>query len=159
MTEWTEVDNEVLEIAQDMIAAYHPDLLEANIGFLFRDEGPESNGRKTWGKALKAADPLRKFLDYDFVIWLARDVWTQISPAQKRAMVDHELTHCIFGPLGWKIRPHDVEEFSEIIERHGFYKSELFRIEQLALNLKPILVGAVGAIKPEQLKVEDVLDK
>jgi len=127
MTEWTEVDNEVLEIAQDMIAAYHPDLLEANIGFLFRDEGPESNGRKTWGKALKAADPLRKFLDYDFVIWLARDVWTQISPAQKRAMVFDFKGACAFVALAVTLEPAPAPQDASD-EREGLSRRAIDRL-------------------------------
>lgn len=55
--------------------------------------------------------------------------WLHLSDDQKRALVDHELAHIevLWGDKGirYAIRPHDIEEFGEIVMREGAWHSGL----------------------------------
>lgn len=121
--EWEEAPAEVVEIAEKLIALYHPDLTDASIGLLFRSEAPVSNGKITYGQCKKVGKDVAVFLDYDFLIWFAADSWGGLSERQREALVDHELCHAAFkADHSPYIRPHDFEEFDCIIERHGFWR-------------------------------------
>lgn len=121
MANYSKAPQEVISIAKQLIAEYHSDLQDASIGFLFRDEAPESDGRVTLGMAKKIGDTERVFMDYDFIIWLAEDKFYTLNSHQQTALIDHELTHCVFLDEKAKIRKHDVEEFAVIIQRYGLW--------------------------------------
>jgi hypothetical protein len=133
-TEWTEAPATVIDIAKEIIRDHHPSLEEARIGFLFRDIAPVSGGQATWGQASKVSPKLRPFMDLDFIIWLAKDIWITLVDYQQRALIDHELCHCYLDmDASAKIRGHDVEEFVEIVKRHGFWRSSLLILEKMAI--------------------------
>lgn len=116
----------VIELADQVLKRYHEHLEDMNVGILFRDEAPVSDGHTTLGMAKKVTDEMRAAgLDFHFVIWFAEDTWWDLTDAQRLALVDHELMHCTVavkdGQLKPKIRKHDFEEFNEIIERHGLW--------------------------------------
>lgn len=118
---WREAPDEVINLARRIIDNYHPHLEGASIGFLMRSETTRSGGKTTLGKARKVTAEQQVYLDFDFIIWLAEDVWYSLSQHQREALVDHELSHCKFDGLTASIAPHDVEEFTHIIERYGFW--------------------------------------
>lgn len=122
-TEWVKVDNEVIEIAQEVIEKWHPDLEEASIAFIFRTEAPTSNGRVAYGAASRIKPEHQLLgLDHDFLIWLAQDKWYTLTDAQKVALIDHELCHVGFNDKDKPVMiDHDIQEFACIIERHGFW--------------------------------------
>ena len=56
--------------------------------------------------------------------------WSGLTKAQKVALVDHELCHAVQkvskdGESGYGMRNHDIEEFSEIVQRHGLWTQGL----------------------------------
>ena len=61
----------------------------------------------------------------DYLVELLWPAWATWSTAQRRAVLDHELSHAI--PIigadgvrrGWGLRDHDVAEFAAVVERHG----------------------------------------
>jgi len=118
-----EVTEDVIKMADELIDLYHESLLDANIGIIFRDEAPTTNGRATLGKARKVTAEWKVHLDLDFVIWLAHDEWSCLTDHQRRALLDHELCHCqYYGvDMSAKIRPHDIEEFNAVLQRWGFW--------------------------------------
>ena len=130
--DWAEADQSVIDMAAELIHKHHPWLQTANIGFLFRKEAPLSKGRYTLGRAQKVTDKLRPFMDYDFLIWVAKDQWDRFTTDRRLALLDHELCHCAWGDNGWTMRPHDIEEFTEIIDRHGFWTPELLHVQDVA---------------------------
>lgn len=122
---WTKAKDEVLELAQELIEEHHPDLSDAAIGIVFRDTAPVSNGKVTLGQASKVPPKMLPYLDLDFLIWLAADFWEDATSVQRRALLDHELCHCSSFEGENTIRPHDIEEFAEIVERYGYWNSGL----------------------------------
>ena len=85
----------------------------------------------------------------DFVILIDVGLWQDMPKEQRVALIDHELCHCalfvrrkIDGWRGWYrwtpdmdppreveetrwgMRGHDIEEFGEVLYRHGFWKPD-----------------------------------
>lgn len=134
--------DDVEAIASRLVKQFHPHLAGESIIYLFRSEHAESNGKIEFGKA-KRVSGLNAYLanrrDIEemngsgdnpaekeeappiLLMEIAFDVWTQLSPKQREALVDHELCH--FGQDG--MRSHDVEEFRDVIDRHGLWRPEL----------------------------------
>ena len=150
-TEWREAPGLVIEMATAIIAEHHPHLLDARIAFIMRSEAPLANGRYTMGKARKVSTEQQVHMPFDFVIWLAEDVWNRLTGLQKQALIDHELSHCMWDGFVASIRGHDVEEFTHIIERYGFWwpKSDDFELAVQQALLKPSEVrGKIEAVSP-----------
>lgn len=148
-TEWSEAPKHVIELAQRIIAEHHPQLHDARIAFVMRSEAPITNGQYTLGKARKVSTEQQVHMPYDFVIWLARDQFTRMTTLQREALIDHELSHCQWDGFVASIRGHDVEEFTHIIERYGFWwpRSEDFEGAVQQALLKPSEDrGAVEAV-------------
>lgn len=145
-------------IADELIEAHHPHLIDHRIEFVFRDKAAKRHGRIVLGTARKVTG-LNAFLarpvtstveDLEggtfFLIELAGDHWPRLTDAQQRAVVDHELCHCW---VEWdedqqqhvhSIRGHDIEEFNDIVRRHGAWKPDVAAFAetlQLALFDRP----------------------
>lgn len=66
-----------------------------------------------------------------FLISIWYEGWVNMTPEQRRALIDHELCHCIVeedeetGNTKLGMRGHDIEEFNEIVSRHGFWRPEV----------------------------------
>ena len=169
-TRWIEAP-EVKAIAERLIPRYHSHLRSwsEEIRYAFRDEAQVSKGRTVWGKAHKitglacylatnAPGEPNAFEDTPappadmFVMEIAADVWERLNCRQRQALVDHELCHFTIdfddnAGLVRGIRGHDVEEFSEIAERHGAWKPDLAEFAealQLSLLSVPAGPGAAG---------------
>lgn len=133
--------DEVRQLANVIIDKYHPHLVDAKsvIGYYFRD------GVSDWaGKAKKCTAFERHVTGYLLFVFINQQAWTMLLPEQREALVDHELCHFSRAyslrmnpktlqeekewtdakdPENWSIREHDVEEFSEIIRRHGLWET------------------------------------
>jgi hypothetical protein len=149
-TYWRAGDD-VSALAEEIIGDHHPHLAEARIFFLFRDEAQETRGKVVLGKASKMSEKESAIAGehFDFKIELAHDYWKPGSPAFRRALLDHELCHCDAeededGKLVYKMRSHDVEEFTAIIERHGAWKDDLREFCDAVQQLD-LFEGATGA--------------
>lgn len=147
---------EVAELAREIIRKDHPhlDAEDIRIVYLFVDPPPESKGKLVFGRCRKVTglnaflarenaprdeDEEPDFGDPFFVIEIAERVWQVLEPHQRRALVDHELCHAAVirdeeDVPKLSIRPHDVEEFTDIVNRHGLWEEGLqdFVAEALA---------------------------
>jgi hypothetical protein len=134
--------SEVRRIATTLIPQHHIDLCDVRIEYVFREEAAKKNGKIVLGTARKLTG-LNAFLatetdeagiahgDADFfVIEIAEDTWQKLNNHQRTALVDHELCHCQVewsddGVPTLKMRPHDLEEFRAIVDRHGLWQPDL----------------------------------
>ena len=139
---------EVIKEAERIRAANHNELEDAEIAYVFIPKGPKTGGRVRLGKAHKESATHQLLSEMDFVIYLSKDMWDTLGPEQRMALLDHELCHC--APkldaktgerVGWRTKAHDVEEFAEIIERHGLWKPDLRRFAETSVRQLP-LIGA-----------------
>jgi len=152
--EWEKANSMCIDLVAKVIHEYHPRLREARIGVLFRSTAGSRNGRLIIGQASTVSEKWNVVLGnvsrLDFIIWLAKDWWDDASVDQRNALVDHELCHCYFDEWKPKILGHDIEEFAEVIERHGLWRNDLVTV---ASAFQPWLLregnGEVVALSPK----------
>lgn len=132
----------VKEVATKLIAKYHHDLASANIVYLCRNKSSKAGGKPVPGN-VKKASPMEKHIarsyfdageEPDFFITVALDVWNDLQPNQRMALVDHLLTRCQAvedeqtGEMKYTIRSPQVQEFAEVAERHGRWNDDLVEL-------------------------------
>lgn len=157
---------EVEEIARRLIAQHHTHLLElghVRIEYLFRSEAASSNGKTVYGKARKLSglgaflalgddapegrpDAETPEVEPFFVMEIAADCWATLTPKQRIALVDHELSHfkvAVNHDTGVKLSlaAHDLEEFKVIVERHGLWRSDIEDFVKAATHTQLSLAG------------------
>lgn len=142
----------------------HVDLQQARVAYIFRDEEITSGGRLVLGSAHlprlqgSAAKHWGRFVEWSlfqllgfeptFVIFIDSHAWEGLDARGKLALVDHELHHCaqkydadgspkfnqVTGEPLWTIRPHDIEEFNEVIRQHGTWNEGLVETARAILD-------------------------
>jgi predicted metallopeptidase len=126
---------EIRKIAQRLIKAHHPELVtsEVRIDYVWRSQASSKGGVVARGAARKITG-LHAHLAGSpgpfFVIEIARDEWDVLGKPARDALVDHELMHCgvtVDDETGeWKavLQEHDIEEFVDVVRRHGITTEE-----------------------------------
>jgi predicted metallopeptidase len=109
-----------------LVDALHRHLVDARIAWVFVKDKRERDVVRL-GHAAKASTKVRFLAAVDYVIELNWTAWCTLSPAQRIAIVDHELCHCAGKDANghWMERGHDVEEFGAIVGRWGLWKDDL----------------------------------
>jgi len=141
ITNGTDEGRAMYRLLRELVTAHHPELLGANIALAWCTSWkPDVDGIVTLGKCKKASDLDRELAVYDFIILLREAFWTDplVTDHQRRALLDHELTHAAVklddhgepvederGRVVYRVRKHDLEEFTAIVERYGMYKKDL----------------------------------
>ncbi len=137
----SEVGAVLYGMLDDLVERFHDEVSDARIALAWNTSWkPDADGNVTLGKCKKASDLDRELAPWDFVILLRREWFENISVTndQRRALIDHELCHCTLkldknsepvedsrGRKVYRMRKHDLEEFSQIVERYGLYKRDL----------------------------------
>jgi putative metallopeptidase len=118
---------EVADIAAPLIETHHEHLLGVRIDYVFRDKAASNRGRAKAGTARKVSALTALLAGADgpfFVIEIAADIWKLLPEWKRRALVDHEFLHCGLNEDGAPVLlPHDLEEFVEVVRRHGRWTS------------------------------------
>jgi len=115
--------------------------LKGQVIFLVTDRMSGEIGGKAsaaGGKLLAAIQSYHPDIDLGWIITLSLERWNEMTEAERRALLDHEMCHCKrdekFKPI---IAPHDVEEFGACVQRNGLWTDHLRKfgrtIEQLEL--------------------------
>lgn len=121
------------------VAEWHPELTKARFALVWvLNLEPDQDGRLVLGKAKRASDCDRELADHDLIVFLNRDAWTDLSEAQRLALIDHELSHFTLvldedgdprkddrGRLCFRMVKHDLGEFRSVVKRHGCYLSDI----------------------------------
>lgn len=128
---------DVEAVAQQLIPKYHHHLLNASIRYLFRKGSPLTHGgRPVAGTAKVIKGETAYLTGLNFRIMIDGDLWPKLPPDIQEALVDHELKHCggelVDGQWRWFIVHHDVEDFADIVQRHGFWTAELKQLNDAA---------------------------
>lgn len=157
---------DVILVLNDVWEKYHGRLKQhdVRIGIVMAYAPVDKNGERI-GTALKGyagfaagaqvsivslKDRLTK--KYDVEILIDADFWPELTSAEKRALLDHELTHVV--PTGEKdaldrpmikMRKEDfaVWGFHEVIARHGKSASEAQHVEQLIETYRKLAPAAL----------------
>lgn len=157
--EETFLSGQPYELLDEIRAEHHFDTAEAKIALAWKKgTKPDADGRLVLGRCHKLSDLQRELADYDFVISLNQEVWEdpEFGRAKKLALLDHEMCHAARAVDGdgepkidtkgrpvWRLRGHEIEEFSEIVARHGTYKRDLEKFASALLERKcaPLLAA------------------
>lgn len=116
-------------IGEEMIRVHeelHP-LEGVRIAYLASDQEKTRNGRVIFGDCRKVSPQYAWCCPYDFIITIYEPncVEYRFDDEQMKILIWHELLHCGVeeDDSGRKFRiiPHDVEEFDNIIEDEGMY--------------------------------------
>lgn len=129
---------------QRLVDTHHEDVSHANVRIALawaKSWKPDVDGRLTLGKCKKASDLDRELAAFDYVILINRDWWLhpRTTEAQREALLDHECCHMAItvdketgeplyddrGRNVFRIRKHTIEEFTEVVDRHGIYKRDV----------------------------------
>lgn len=93
---------------------------ECRIAYLYSDKEKKSKGRTVYADTEKISDKVKAVAPYDFIITFYRPSCAALSTEKMEILMHHELKHVGFEPgKPFFIVPHDVEDFSDIIEEHG----------------------------------------
>lgn len=128
-------------LLDELVDLHHKHLRRARIALAWCTSWkPDVDGRVTLGMCRKASDLDREMVAFDFIILLSRGFWRdeRVTAKQCRALLDHELCHAELkfgrngepmederGRLVFRLRKHDLEEFSAIAERYGTWKKDI----------------------------------
>ena len=132
----------IYERLQRILEHHHEEVVMARFALAWQiNWKPDVDGRLTLGQCRKVSDLDREIVDrFDFIIVLNRTWWQSllVTDAQRDALLDHECCHATVkydetgelalderGRTVYRLRKHDVEDFAEIVERHGCYKKDL----------------------------------
>lgn len=97
------------------------------IGFLASNHPKTSKGKIIYGQCEKVPDKYRAFIPYDFLVYVYEPNVIDFSTEQIRILLHHELLHVGVNQKAepsYRINPHDIEDFNEIIDRYGIGWSE-----------------------------------
>jgi len=133
-------------LLRELVDKHHEHLKPARIALAWHlGWKPDADGVRKLGQCKKASDLDRELARgesaWDFVVMLDTEWWHNAGVPQehRRALLDHELCHAQAkldqrtgeqlederGRKLWRTRKHEIEEFHEIVARHGTYKREL----------------------------------
>lgn len=121
-------------IAERLIPEFHPHLQGLKISHLFKlasakkkkPKQPREGKKVVMAKASKVPDKMRAIgaVSY-FVIEYDELIWQDLTEEKRVALVDHELAHCGNDADGVYMKAHGLEEFGDIVLRHGLWKSDV----------------------------------
>ena len=131
---------EAYQMLDELIGRWHGRLKKMRIMLAWlRGLKADADDQLRLGKPIRSTDLPRQLSEVDWVIAVNREAFGMFTPAQRRALLDHELCHAAIATskksgepridaLGrpvFRVRKHDVEEFAEVAKRHGLWKSGL----------------------------------
>lgn len=100
-----------------------------SIGYVWRREGTERNGKVVLGTMSRPSGALRFYSRHDFLVTLAADHCrnARFTERQLEALVFHELLHATVNAKGDgpALVGHDVEMFRAEIEEYGLWNLDL----------------------------------
>lgn len=128
-------DKRLQEFGMSIAKDFHEDKLDkAKFLFAFQSPAQKSGDRVVLGRAIKVSPMTRDLanMNADFIIIIAEDEWKDLADDKRMALIDHQLSHCAVhedeknpGKPVFKIAPHDLGEFSDVVRRHGIHCDEI----------------------------------
>lgn len=113
-------DPNTIKLMEEVRNAYHPHLLEARIVVMFFDKRRVNGEHIVLGVAKKISEEDKILCHFDFKIILSAMDWGELEDIERRALLDHELSHCgvEYEPIMEKVGGKDVpvkDQYGRII--------------------------------------------
>jgi putative metallopeptidase len=116
-----------------LVAKHHQHLEHATIAVLGKPKAGKRHGRVQITTSRRVTEAVKALIrndlsDVHYLIEIGGDMWALLDQEKKKVVLDRAL--CYFAGLDpekgvWTMRGPDVEEFTEIIERHGLWTADL----------------------------------
>lgn len=88
------------------------------IGYVISQE--RKSGKKiVYADCRKVQEVFRAYLPFDFILTFYEQNTGMLNENQQKVLMLHELRHIGMGDRGLTIVPHDIEDFSDILEKYG----------------------------------------
>lgn len=168
-----QLDKDLEALGTEIIHSTRPYLGHVKIAYMFRPEAAVSDDKVIAGMCIRVDDRNRVIHDQDFIIEIAKDVWEDATQEFRRALMDHELGHAgirmdengdvIYDEKTNRpktyIKKHDIEEFEDVLERHGAYHKALRQfLEAFARSKKKKAGDKTAESNVKADLVDDALD-
>ena len=89
------------------------------IAYQYADKEKKSGGRTVYADTTKVSDKLKAIAPYDFLITFYKPSCATLSEEKMETLMRHELDHVGVEDGKFRIVPHDVEDFEEILKEQG----------------------------------------
>lgn len=102
-------------------------LLDADvrIGFLRSFKVKKASGKEVLGECILVNKLYEPFCPYDFLIVIYAESVAGLTDDQMYMLMHHELLHVGVqeknGEMKYRVVPHDIEDFEEILSRYGVH--------------------------------------
>lgn len=161
MREYVQSD-EIEHIAEKLIAEHHKHLQGAAIAYLMHKvdndkKDPLALPEKRQGQAHKMAsakivpDNYHALCGFNFLLTVDERFWILFDGLKKIALIDHELKHMRRDIDGFYCASHDLEEFSDIVIRHGMWKADVYRFFDAVQMVLPFTGKLEAPTQPSQV--------
>jgi hypothetical protein len=126
---FAEPDPETEAIAQRIINKF-PEFgfildMGLKIGFVRSYETKNKDGKAVLGTCEKVNEKYKAYLPYDYLITIYYNNAYYLNDNQYKLLIYHELKHITIGNRGLTIRPHDIEDFRDILRDFGLSWSSI----------------------------------
>lgn len=116
------LSDEIMALGAEIIGEKRIDVYPAKIGYVL----VSPNISKTIpAKCLRTSKELKFFSNLDYVIEVSDEIWTALDKESRKILLEHELRHILVlqndktGDWLFKIRQHDIQDFSKVISDYG----------------------------------------
>ena len=117
-----EPSDELKALAEKVIKEQKLDISPAKVEYLL----VYPNVSKTVaGRCIRTGRELKFYSDMDYLIEMSGDLWDALEDSVRYVLMQHEIMHILpvenekTGNMQYKLRAHDIEDFSKIIKEHG----------------------------------------
>lgn len=117
-----EVSSDLRELAETIMSEQNMDVNPAKVEYLLVYP---NISKIVAGRCIKASRELRFFSGNDYIIEMSGELWDILDDSVKYVLMQHELMHVLpvmndkTGEWKFELRKHDIEDFSNIIKKHG----------------------------------------
>lgn len=91
---------------------------EISVGYVRSTEAKRSGKKITYADIRKLNEIFKAYLPFDFIVTFYADA-ELLTENQIAILMLHELKHIEVGRRGLVIRPHDIEDFEDILRQYG----------------------------------------
>jgi hypothetical protein len=88
------------------------------IGYVVSQER-KAGEKITYADCRRVQEVFKAYLPFDFIITFYERNTGMLNENQQKILMLHELRHITMGEKGLKIRPHDIEDFKDILDVFG----------------------------------------
>lgn len=133
----------IIDLFDEVRREYHPELLAADFIILTRSPAAQKGGKAVLGSMKKASAEAQGLAGQkaDYILTVSLDDWNIFRDRQRRALLDHELSHCQgkedkeTGAIKWGLVGHDIQEFSAVLKRWGAWSEDIVQVVETLQQL------------------------